>query len=108
MRLLFTSRNVAEIGLLRGFLEFEGIECFARNEQISMAMGEVPFLECQPQLWIVSDADWERASAVLSRYHGQQEEKFEAWICPDCGETNEGQFGACWQCDYLIDAGRDF
>ncbi len=107
MKLIFTSPNFAEVGLIRGLLESENIECFARNERVSMAMGEVPFLDCQPQIWIVKDEDRARAEAVLARYRGgaadSGQTRFEAWICPQCGETNEGQFGACWKCEFLID-----
>jgi len=36
MKLLFTSRNVAEIGLLKGLLESENIPCLTRNEYVSL------------------------------------------------------------------------
>ncbi|PQV64938.1 Putative signal transducing protein [Abditibacterium utsteinense] len=102
MRCVFTSLNVAEVGLLRGLFESEGVECFTRNEQLSMASGSVPFLECQPELWILKDEDFGQAQEILAKYQ-DKERNYQAWIYPYCGEKNEGQFGACWKCGHLID-----
>lgn len=100
---IFMSSNGAEIGLLRGLFESQGIECFTRNTQLSMATGSVPFLECQPELWISRDEDFVKAQEVLDSYKGNQQPN-DDWVCPQCGDKNEGQFGACWKCDYLIDS----
>lgn len=100
MRLLFTSRNIAEINLLRGMLEADGIACQTRNEYnstISLA------LEFMPELYVERDADFEAAQLILAGYQTPSDTQLEAWKCPQCGETNEAQFGACWKCGYLID-----
>ena len=86
-----------EVGLVRGLCERAGIECITKNEQLAGALGEIPFLECQPELWVVHDRDQRRAEAILATHeapaaiHGR-------WRCDHCGEWIEGQFGACWQC----------
>ncbi len=66
MQRVFTSSNSAEIGLLRGLLEAERVECFARNIHLSIATGSVPFLECQLERWILKDEDLSRAEAILA------------------------------------------
>ncbi len=103
MKRIFNSFNVAEVGLLKTLFEEENIECFTRNEQISMATGSIPFLESQPELWILKDEDEAKALHLLNTWKSKPQQEPEPWICPRCGETNEGQFGACWNCDYLID-----
>ncbi len=100
MRLLFTSRNVAEVNLLRGLLEADGIPCQTRNEYnstISLA------LEFMPELYVERAADFEAARRILARYQSPSDAGLEAWKCPQCGEWIEPQFGACWKCDYQIE-----
>lgn len=97
MKRVFRHDSVAEIGLLRGLLEQAGIACLTKNEALVGALGEIPFLECQPELWVVDDADRARAEAIISE-HYRGPPAHADWTCQACGETNEGQFGACWKC----------
>jgi predicted RNA-binding Zn-ribbon protein involved in translation (DUF1610 family) len=92
----FTFADRAEAGLLKELLEREGVACLIRNEQLFAALGEIPFLECSPELWVVDDEVWPRAKSLLDNWF-KRENKV-AWSCPDCGEELEGQFGACWKC----------
>jgi hypothetical protein len=86
-----------EIGLVRGLLEHAGIECITRNEQLAGALGDIPFLECEPELWVLHDEDLERAQKILDA-HRAPAGTASQWRCSRCGELIEGQFGACWQC----------
>ncbi len=86
-----------EIGLVRGLLEHAGIECITKNEQLAGALGDIPFLECEPELWVVHDADLARAREILAS-HRAPAHSASVWRCDVCGELIEGQFGACWQC----------
>jgi hypothetical protein len=103
MKRVFTSTNVAEVGLLCGLFKQEGIECFTRNERLSMATGSVPFLECMPELWILKDEDESRALDLVDSWQNKDSEPALPWVCPQCGQNNEGQFGACWKCGFEID-----
>jgi len=79
--------------MLRAMLEGEGIACLLRNEELFAALGEIPFLECLPELWVVDDEVYPRARVLL-----------DGWLSTDaesCGEHLEGQFGACWKCGRL-------
>jgi len=93
----FTLADRAEAGLLKELLEREGIACLIRNEQLFAALGEIPFLECYPELWVVDDEVWPRARLLLDNWLKGAEDAG-SWVCPACGETLEGQFGACWKC----------
>jgi hypothetical protein len=93
----FTIADRAEAGLLKELLEREGVACLVRNEQLFSALGEIPFLECYPELWVVDDEIWPRARRLLDSWF-RNDGNAEAWTCPTCGEVLEGQFGACWQC----------
>lgn len=85
-------------GLLKDLLEQEGVACLVRNEQLFAGLGEIPFVELFPELWVVDDEVYPRARLLLDAWFEAQDETAEAWTCPRCGERLEGQFGACWQC----------
>ena len=98
MKRVATSETLAEIGHLRNVLEQNGIRCFIRNEQLSGALGEVPFLECLPELWVQSDRDKPLAERLISDLRAAPVGATDPWTCPQCRETNEAQFAACWNC----------
>jgi hypothetical protein len=87
----------AHAWLLRERLEREGIACLLRNEELFSAMGEIPFLECRPELWVVDDEVWPRAQLLTEAWE-RGDGAAESWLCAGCGERLEGQFGACWKC----------
>jgi hypothetical protein len=91
----FSAWQRPQAWLFRDLLEREGIACLLRNEELFAAMGEIPFLEIRPELWVVDDEVYPRAKLLLEGL--LREEKLETWAC-DCGEVLEGQFGACWKC----------
>ena len=98
----FALTERAQAALLKELLEREGIRCLLRNEQLFSAMGEIPFLECLPQLWVVDDEVYPRARQLLKNWLQEEEQAGrETWRCSRCGETHEGQFGACWKCGEL-------
>lgn len=96
MKRLVRADNLLQASIWAESLRAAGIRCELRNTVLSGAMGEIPFLECAPQLWLANDADEARATAILDELRrpptGAQ------WRCAQCGELSEAQFGACWQC----------
>jgi hypothetical protein len=84
--------------LLKELLEGEGIACLIRNEELFAAMGEIPFVELYPELWVIDDEVYPRARVLLDGWLKTEELQAEPWVCPGCGEKLEGQFGACWKC----------
>ena len=99
----FTLSDRAEAGLFKELLEREGVACLIRNEQLFAALGEIPFLECFPELWVVDDEVWPRAKSLLDNWFKQEADPL-SWTCLSCDEVLEGQFGACWKCGKARDA----
>jgi hypothetical protein len=97
MQPLYSSLNLLEVHHLKNLLEAEGIRCHIKNELLSRLAGEIPFTECAPQLWLLNERDIERARQVVADF-GRGAPAKPPWQCPDCGETLEGQFSACWHC----------
>ena len=97
MKKLNSSESLITINHWKNILESEGIRCVIRNEHLGSIMGEMPFVEVWPQLWIVNDLDYDRAKQLISD-KVSDESPAEGWICDSCDEENEGQFAACWSC----------
>ena len=89
--------SLVEIGHIKSMLEQQGVACLIKNEQLSGALGEIPFLECQPELWVLDDGQAEQARRFIED-HADVGTPGEPWRCRACGESNEGQFSQCWQC----------
>ncbi|MFO7765792.1 MAG: DUF2007 domain-containing protein [Pelovirga sp.] len=98
----FYERYQAE--LLRDILAREGIDCALRNYQLTAAVGEIPFIECYPELWVVDDEAWPRAKMLLDAWL-KNDAVTAHWNCPQCHEELEGHFGACWRCGTVRDEG---
>ena len=54
-----------EVGRVRSLLEAHGIRTFMKNEFSAGAVGELPFQEVAPQLYIVDDGDLPAARELL-------------------------------------------
>ena len=61
MKMLFSSQNAPEVGLLKGLLEEAGIACEVRNEN---TYANIPGAAFQPEIWVLNDIDYQRASEV--------------------------------------------
>jgi hypothetical protein len=87
-------------GMFKELLASEGIGCIVRNEQLSAVMGEIPFLDCSPELWVIDEETYPRARLLLKAWL-EKSPHSEAWTCRQCGEKIEGQFSVCWGCGAL-------
>jgi hypothetical protein len=99
MRKLIESGDSVKIGQLASMLESDGIRTFVKNLNQSSLMGEVPFAEVFPELWIVDDAQWAEAQQLLASYQTAAPVSGSDWICPACGEEVPKEFGQCWNCN---------
>jgi hypothetical protein len=97
MRMVHTAESAIEIAHLRNLLENEGIACIVRNDRLSGVIGEIPFVECWPQLWIREHGQELRARGLIDAAL-RPPQQGEAWTCERCGERVEAQFSECWNC----------
>ena len=98
MRKVFTAESLVEVAHLRNVLEAEGIRCFVRNEGLAGVMGEIPYVECWPELWVVRNGDALRARGLVDEARQAATLHGPDWRCERCGELVEGQFDSCWRC----------
>ena len=73
-----------------------GIVTHIFNANAAGALGEVPFMQAQPEVWVDDDTQALRARAILADCLNMKpgQEK----TCPHCGERNPGNFLSCWHC----------
>ncbi len=95
---IYSNQDTLMLGHLRNVMSSHGIECVIRNQDLSTAMGEIPPIECWPELWILDDSRYEEARALLRRALAPLGPVEKPWKCSGCGEDLEGQFTQCWNC----------
>jgi hypothetical protein len=101
MRKIYSAATLPDAHLVRGLLAHEGIDARVFNENAQSLMGEIPVHLAWPEVWIVDEADTERARAIIRGIERSPASTCTAF-CPNCGEENPGNFQVCWNC------GRDF
>ena len=94
---LFEDFDLSRVGQLQSLLESNGIRTFLKNQFVSSVLGEIPFVEVVPQLFILEDKDLMRARELL-QMDRPEEEPAADWKCPQCGVDVEGNFDRCWNC----------
>lgn len=102
---VFEDFNFSRVGQLQSLLESQGIKTFLKNQFASSVMGEVPFVEVCPQLFILNDDDLQRAQQLLQFEQPESQPKPNSksepaghWVCPGCSMDVESQFTSCWNC----------
>jgi hypothetical protein len=96
LKRVFSSFNRIAVHHTKNVLEAEGIRAVVKNEILSSAMGELPPAECQAEVWVLREADAQRAEAILMGLGGRASGPH--WKCLSCGESSEPQFTQCWRC----------
>jgi hypothetical protein len=79
-----------------------GIAAHSFNANDAGALGEVPFMQAQPEVWVDDDTQAARAREVLAALRDAPACAEKA--CPRCGEVNPGNFLSCWQCGGALPA----
>ena len=95
---VFSAQNFIEVAFWRNYLEQHDITCQIKNEFLGSAAGELPPIECWPELWIHNKADEALALEYLAS-DPLAEQDLPAWTCRFCGEQSDGQFTDCWNCE---------
>lgn len=97
MKKVASADSLIMINHYKNLLAAEGIRTEIRNEHLASIMGEMPFVETWPELWVINRLEFDRARQIIEE--AESESPSEPWNCGHCGEQNEGQFAICWKCD---------
>ena len=94
---VFENFDFSRVGQMQSLLESHDIKTFIKNQYGSSVMGEVPFVEVVPELYVLAEKDVARAQQLL-QLDLPVEEPDENWVCAECGVDVEGTFTRCWKC----------
>jgi hypothetical protein len=97
MKRVFSGSTLPDTAHLHNLLEQAGIGCVIKNRHLGSALGDLPFLDCSPEIWVLDDTDVKRAESVL-REALRPLPRAALWRCERCAEDNEQQFAVCWSC----------
>ena len=97
MIMVFEDFDFSRVGQMRSLLESNNIKTFIKNEYGVGGLGELPFVEVVPQLFVLEEKDLARAKELL-QLDLPMEESEDDWVCPECGVDVEGNFSRCWKC----------
>ena len=98
MKRVYSSHDLIGVHHARNLLDAAGIPAVVRNDLLSSAMGELPPVECQAEVWVLDDAQVAHAERILREGRLPLAQEMESWRCTGCGETLEAQFMQCWRC----------
>ncbi len=105
MRQVYTNANRMLALNVQNILEQQGIKTLLRNEFAVGGMGELSPFDAWLEVWVVHDADLERATelagSVVSHPDAAQ------WICNRCQESNDPSFEYCWNCQNDAETASD-
>ncbi len=62
---IFEDFDITLVGYYQSVLEANNIETFMKNQFGTGGLGELPFVEVVPQLWVLNEAEVSRAIALL-------------------------------------------
>ena len=96
---VFEDFELSKVGQFRSVLEAEGIRTHLKNQFTSGVLGEIPFVEAIPQLWILEDDDLVKAKRLIQELLSSSESDESEWICPECDSVVDGVFTHCWKCN---------
>ena len=94
---IFEDFNFSRVGQIQSLLESHGIRTFLKNEFGSSVVGELPFVEVIPQLFLLEEKDLAKAKDLLATDVTDPEPQAD-WICSQCGAEVDGHFAQCWKC----------
>lgn len=96
MKLFLRCLDIFEAQHKANLLRSAGIRAEVRNTFLTGAVGDIPFIEAGPQIWIDPRESEEVARTII--LEAEQAPSGPEWTCESCGEVIEGQFAQCWNC----------
>lgn len=102
MERVYIAPTLLDAQLAADALASVGIATHILNANAAGALGELPFLQAQPEVWVDDTMHAARAREILAALHTAPARR--DTICTHCGEANPGNFLSCWQCGRALPA----
>ena len=94
---VFTHESFVLVSHVKNILQEAGIATLVKNERLAGALGEIPYLETWPELWVLENREADQARGLITDAMAEAPAGG-SWTCANCAEVNESQFAACWHC----------
>ena len=101
MKRCYQCASLVEAQLAVDLLRVAGIDARIFNSNAQSGLGEIPFTQTWPEIWLLDDADYARARALLESI--ERSAGTGSVRCPACGEDNPRSFELCWHCGADLD-----
>jgi hypothetical protein len=98
---LYRAANLPDAHILRGLLEQAGISVRVFNENAQSGVGQLPFTEAWPELWVTEERDLPRAREIVQAFESAPAVSG-SLRCPGCAEDNPNTFQVCWNCGVAL------
>jgi hypothetical protein len=102
---IYSSQSLMMVTFVKDVLKSHRIRCMVKNELLAGGAGELPPIECWPELWIIDDHQYEWARGLVRTTLDAGDHDRQSWQCRYCGELLEGQFAQCWRCGQIRNNG---
>lgn len=100
---IYSAETLPAVYHVKNLLAAERIETEIRNENLGSVMGEIPFFDVWPELWLLNMDDLAAATQHVNDYLRAPPITGPDWRCANCANDNEAQFAICWQCGHAAD-----
>ncbi|MFT5936168.1 MAG: hypothetical protein ACJA2D_001050 [Pseudohongiellaceae bacterium] len=107
MKRVYTADSVAMAWHVKNVLESNDIDATVRNEGLMTLAGEVPFVECLPEVWVLNDLNYLLAEKLIKEIEDTPAFEGADWHCRNCQESNLANYAICWNCQSSIDEDED-
>ena len=96
---VYWAENAQDAHLARSLLDDAGIQAKVIGEMLQAGAGELPLgPSSSPRVW-VPERDRTRAREIIAEWEKQRGTGSDTpWECAACGESVEGNFDICWNC----------
>jgi hypothetical protein len=98
---IYKAADLPAAHLVAGLLRQAGIDARVLNENAQGGLGDIPFGEAYPEVWISHAPDATRATEIIAHFESAPTESGSVF-CRACHEENPANFELCWQCGARI------
>ena len=96
MKKIYSAATLADAHLVVGLLGQAGIAARVFNENAQGGLGEIPFTQAWPEVWLDDERDMQDALELIRAF--EQSGPDGQIICKRCGESSPETFEICWNC----------
>jgi len=92
MKQVYTADSVPMAWHMANVLEYHGIQALVKNDKLYSVAGEIPFIECLPEVWVQNDLDYIRAGQIIKELESTAKNRRARLAVPCLCRRKRGRF----------------